>query len=68
VAEKTDVILAEKRPDLLDESPQTRAARMSRAEAIDMQNRRKRIEQDVYGSFTFSPTIDPVSKEIGNLI
>lgn len=59
------MIIATKRPSLISETPTERAARLSHADQISREQRRKEVEHLVYGGLTFSPTIDPISKVLG---
>jgi len=65
VADKTESIIAAKRPELLKESESDRAARLCHDDAEAREKKRREIEQLVYGGITFTPTIDPISRALG---
>jgi hypothetical protein len=58
-------IIASKRPELLSETVEDRAKRMSREAADGRERRRKAKEDELYGSMTFVPEIDPLSRAMG---
>lgn len=58
-------IIASKRPELLCETVEDRAKRMSQEAAEGKERRRKAKEDELYGSMTFVPEIDPLSRAIG---
>jgi hypothetical protein len=58
-------IIASKRPELLSETVEDRAKRMSQEAADGRERRRKAKEVELYGSMTFVPEIDPLSRAMG---
>lgn len=58
-------IAVQTRPDRESETPEERALRLSVVDKIEIDTRRKEIEDEVYGQITFTPKIDPVSKAMG---
>jgi hypothetical protein len=49
----------------VEETPEERAMRLSVDDAVDRQQRRALLEQEVYGDLTFQPKIDRLSRALG---
>jgi hypothetical protein len=65
VSGKSASILAEARPDQLNESSEERAVRMAYRDAEATEERRHKREQELYGHLSFQPQIDPLSRALG---
>ena len=65
ITTKTNAILSENRPEVIEETPEQRALRLYRDDAEDIERKKREIEQEMYGNISFVPTIDPVSKGLG---
>ena len=68
IHKKSVEIVYEKRPQIVNETPDERVARLSKLDAYEMEKKRKENEQRYYSAdsgYTFQPKIDPVSKVLG---
>lgn len=63
--ESTVKIIEKRRPDILEESTSDRIRRLAVQDQRDIENNKRRLEQAIYGSITYTPQIDPVSKLFG---
>lgn len=63
--ESTVKIIEKHRPEILQETPRERARRLSVEDQREMQNHKKQLEKSIYGSITYTPHIDPISKLFG---
>ena len=57
---KSSEIIANKRPSQSSETTEQRVVRLSHADALAMNQRRKAKDEEIYGGLTFVPAIDPV--------
>ena len=62
---KSAAIVAMRRPELLSETDEERATRLSAQDTADIASRKSAIEKEVYKDITFHPTLDPVSAALG---
>jgi hypothetical protein len=65
ITTKTNNILSENRPEIIEETPEQRSLRLYRDDAEDIARKRRQVEEEMYGNIKFVPTIDPISKELG---
>ena len=65
IASTTNDILSEKRPDIIEESQEQRVNRLHREDMENMDYNRQKKEDEIYGSISFVPDIDPVSRVLG---
>jgi hypothetical protein len=62
---RSSQIVKESRPEVMLESASQRAERLAVTEAAQMEERRRRKAAEVYGAMTFTPAIDPLSRQLG---
>jgi hypothetical protein len=65
ITEKTTAILNQRRPELIEESQEQRVNRLHRDDMESMDANRQKIEDEIYGSLSFVPEIDPISRVLG---
>lgn len=63
--ESTVKIITKKRPEILEETPSQRVRRLSVQDHQQIQERKKQLEDAMYGHITYTPHIDPVSRMFG---
>lgn len=66
ITTKTNTILLDSRPEVIEETPEQRSQRLYRIDSEEIVKKRRQIEEEMYGNIKFVPTIDPISKELGN--
>jgi hypothetical protein len=62
---RSSQIVKESRPEVMLESASQRAERLAITDAAQMEERRRRRAAEVYGAMTFTPAIDPLSRQLG---
>lgn len=65
ICEQSGKIIQEQRPDLLLETNEMRIHRLSLQSAEEIKERRRLKAAELYGSLTFTPKIDGLSKALG---
>jgi hypothetical protein len=62
---KTEQILSQARPELLDEDQTDRSNRLWKIDSEEKAVKIKELEEEFYGQISFSPQINPISKLFG---
>jgi hypothetical protein len=65
IDQRSEQIVQEARPEVLLENAAQRAERLAVVDAQEKEERRQRKMAEIYGAYTFTPTIDPESRAIG---
>ncbi len=65
LSETTQAILLNSRQNVLNETVQERTTRLAYDDAENIDQNKLKKEQEIYGQMTFSPIIDPISRELG---
>ena len=62
---KSMSLLAKHHPECLSEDRESRVQRLSQKAAEEIARHRKKLEEDLYGSISFRPEINPLSRVLG---
>ena len=65
ISDTTNIILSNTRQDILNESINQRINRLAYEDAENIDQNKHKKEQEIYGNMTFTPSIAPISRELG---
>lgn len=65
ISDTTNIILSNTRQEILNESINQRIHRLAYEDVESIDQSKLKKEQEIYGSMTFTPSIGPVSRELG---